>query len=205
MNSYRNIPLWENTRRIAILQEFRNDVVSYFDNCKYEWMVDGVIENDDAKQAHQRINSTLDQATRIIEAAGIPQTVRWTPPPVVGGYVQQIHILLNLFELTSFRIPSQRAVDLIERALGVYRSDRMAALRRTINPFWWLFRGLLWSVRIPFIFLGAMGYDMARMERSAWGKLFKVLVGVAQFALALLMILNLLGLLPIAKALLGIK
>ena len=183
------------------MHKFRNEIVKYFDNSKYERMVEGVIENDDAKQAHQRINSTLDQATRIIEAAGIPQTVRWTPPPVVGGYVHQIHILLNLFELTSFRIPSQRAVDLIERALGVYRSDRGAALCRTINPLWWLFRGLLWSVRIPFIFLGAIGFDTPRLEQSTLGKLVKVLAGMS----ALLTILNYLGWLKAAKALLGIE
>ena len=205
MNSYKNIPRWENTRRIKILQEFHNDVVRYFDNCKYEWPADGLIENADAEQARQRINTRLDQATRIIEAAGIPQTVMWQPPPITGEYAQQIHVLLNLFELTSFRMPSQRAMDVIERALGVYRSDRGAALCRTINPFWWLFRGLLWSVRIPFIFLGAMGYDAARMEQSALGKLVKMVGTVLVGTSALLTILNYLGWLKEAKALLGIE
>ena len=114
-------------------------------------MVDGPIENTEAVQARQRINSTVDQAQRIIEAAGIPPSMRWMPPRMMGGHVQQINLLLNLFELDRFQIPSQNAVDFIERAIGVYQSDRMAAIRRTINPFWWLFRGLLWFARIPFV------------------------------------------------------
>ena len=209
MNSYRNIPLWENTRRIKILQEFHNDVVSYFDNCVYDkhsWMVEGRgIENTEAVQARRRFNSAVAQAQRIIGAAGITQIIEWTPPPAGGGYGQLIDVFPNLFELASFQIPHRRAVDLIERALGVYQSDRMAALLRTINPFWWLKRGLLWVSRIPFIFLGAMGYDAARMEGSALGKFFRTIITLVGTAAALLTILNLLGLLPTAKALLGIE
>ena len=111
-------------------------------------------------------------------------------------------MLFNLFEFPRFRIPFQNAVDLIERAIGVYQSDRMAAIRRTINPFWWLFRGLLWSVRIPFILLGAMGYDAARMERSNAGKNVKLLLAISAL---LLTILKLMGWLPAAKAQLGIE
>ena len=209
MNSYRNIFIWENTRRIEALEEFRNDVVSYFNNYvhdEHSWMVEGRgIENTEAVQARRRINSTVAQAQRIIEAAGIPQIIMWTPSPMVGGNAQQIDVLPSLFELDSFRIPHKRAVDLIERALGVYQSDRIAALRRTINPLWWLFRGLLWSVRIPFIFLGAMGYDAARMERSALGKFFKAIIALVGMAAALLTIFNEPGWRTAAKALLGIE
>ena len=54
------------------------------------------------------------------------------------------------------QIPANTAVDFIERALGVYQSDRRAALVRTINPLWWLSRGLLWFARIPFVFLDGL-------------------------------------------------
>ena len=212
MNSYRNIPLWENVRRLEILGEFRNDVVRYFENCEHPeraWMVDGPIENTEAVQARQRINSTVDQAQRIIEAAGIAPSMRWMPPRMMGGHVQQINLLLNLFELDRFQIPSQNAVDFIERAIGVYQSDRMAAIRRTINPFWWLFRGLLWFARIPFVVLGAVGFDAARMERSVLGKFFKAIISAIMtlvgMVAALLTIFNEPGWWTAAKALLGIE
>ncbi len=208
MNSYRNIPLWENTRRLRVLEEFGNDVVKYFDNSKYEWMLEGRTENSDAVQARPRINSTLDQARRIIAAGGISELITWTPPPAVGGHVQQLHVFPNLFELHRFHIKPQYAVDLIERTHGVYQRDRPAALRRTINPFWWLFRGLLWFTRIPFVFLGAVGFDAGRAEGSVFGKIFKLLLATSaalvSAAAAVLTILHHLGWLEEAKALLGI-
>ena len=208
MNSYKNIPMWENARRRHVLEEFHDDVVSYFNNLVHNedsWMVEGQIENTDAVLARQRINHTVDQAQRIIRAAGIAQIIKWTPPPQVGGYVQQIDVLPNLFELTSFQIPHTRAVDLIERALGVYQSDRPAAFRRTINPLWWLFRWLLWFARIPFVFLGAVGFDAARAEGSVVGKFFKAIFASLAATAALLTVLSFLGQLPWAKALLGIE
>ena len=205
MNSYRHISLWENSRRLRVLEEFRNDVVSYFNNSSPLGIGEGRREGTEAVQARQRINLTVPQAHHIIEAAGIAPSMRWMPPRMMGGHVQQINLLLNLFELDRFQIPSQNAVDFIERAIGVYQSDRMAAIRRTINPFWWLFRGLLWFARIPFVVLGAVGFDAARMERSVLGKFFKAIIALVGLAAALLTIFNEPGWWTAAKALLGIE
>ena len=201
MNSYRNIPIWENVRRVEVLEKFRDDVVSYFSNSNAMELGEGRRENTDAVQARQRINLTVDQARRIIEAVGIPQIIRWTPPPIVGGDVQHLDVLPSLFELDSFQIPHERAVDLIDRALGVYQFDHKAALRRTINPFWWLKRSILWLLSIPFVLLGAVGFDAGRAEGSFFGKMFKLLVATS----AVLTILNYMGWLPAARALLGIE
>ena len=205
MNAYKNIPLWENSRRCRVLVEFRDDVVSYFNNSSILGMGEGRREKPEAVQARRRINLTVIQAQRIIEAAGIAPTITWTPPPMIGGYVQRIDVIFNLFELDRYQIRADHAVGFIEMAFGVYQSDREAALRRTINPFWWLFRGLLWFARIPFVFLGAVGFDVARAEGSALGKFFKVIFALVTATAALLTILNLLDWLPGAKALLGIK
>ena len=121
-----------------------------------------------------------------------------------GGYVQRIYLILNLFELDRYQISPNHAVAFIERALGVYQSDRPATLRRTIDPLWWLFRGLLWFARIPFVFLGAVGFDAARAEGSVLGKFFKASFALVTVTAALLTTLNLLGWLPAVKSLLGI-
>ena len=205
MNSYKNIPLWENLRRQRVLEEFRKDVVSYFKNSSYRRMVRGRTEATEAVQARQRINLTVAQAHRIIRAARIAPMLTWTPPPNIGGYVKQIDLIINLFELDQYQIPPKRAVDFIEMAIGVYQSDRTAALRRTINPLWWLFRGLLWFARIPFVFLGAVGFDSARAEGSRFGKFFKAIFALVTATAALLTILNLLDWLRAAKALLDIE
>ena len=197
----RSIPLWENVRRCRVLEEFRNDVISYFSNGSPLGMGEDRRDEDEAVQVRRRINHTVDQAHRIIVAAGLAPMVMLTPSPMIGGYAQPIDVILNLFELHDCQISEKRAVDLIERALGVYQSDRTSALRRTINPFWWLFRVLLWFVRIPFVFLGAVGFDVVRAEGSTLGNIFKLLIATS----ALLTILNLLGWLSAAKVLLSIK
>ena len=143
MNSYKNISWWENTRRLRILEKFRNDVLSYFNNSSSLGRGEGRQESTEAVKARQRINLTVDQAHRIIIEADIAPTVTWTPPPMFGGSAQQIYLILNLFELGYYQISAKHAVAFIERALGVYVSDRPAAFRRTINPLWWLFRVLL--------------------------------------------------------------
>ena len=196
MNSSRNISIWENTRRIEVLQEFHNDVVRYFDSST---------EATEARQARQRINLKVDQVCRIIVKADIATTMTWTAPPVVGGRKQQLDILLNLFNLDHYRIPVDHAVDFIERAIGVYQSDRTAAWVRTFNPFWWLLRVILWVTRIPFLLLGAMGFNAARVEGSKLGKFCKVILSLLLAVSALLTILHLLGWLSAAKALLGIE
>ena len=132
------------------------------------------IEEPDALRARQRINLTTVKVHRIILAACIAPIITWSPPPLIGGRVQEINLILNLFGLDRYNISASHVVGFIEMALGVYQSDRTAALRRTINPLWWLFRGLLWFIRIPFIVLGAVGFDADRAERSVLGRLVKL-------------------------------
>ena len=205
MNSYKDIPLWENVWRCRVLVKFRENVISYFNNSSPLRLGEGRREETEAVQARQRINHTVIQAHHIIEAAGVPSSMSWAPPPMIGGHVREIDLFLNLFELDRYQISANSVVGLIEMALGVYQSDRTAALRRTSNPFWWLFRWLLWFARIPFVFLGAVGFDVARAEGSALGKFVKLVTATIMAIAALLTILNYLGWLPAAKALLRIE
>ena len=205
MTSYRNISLFQNTSRCRILMEFRDNVISYFNNSTPVKMGEDRIEEPDALQARQRINLATVEVHRIILAAGISPIITWSPPPMVGGRVQEIDLILNLFGLDRYHISANHAVGFIEMALGVYQSDRTTALRRTINPLWWLFRGFLWFIRIPFVVLGAVGFDADRAERSVSGRLVKLVAALLTATAALLTILNLLGWLPGAKALLGIR
>ena len=168
MNPYRNISLRDNSRRLRILEEFRNDVVSYFNHSSPLRLGEGRREETEAVQARQRINLTVIQARRITEAAGIAPSMTWTPPRMMGGRVQEIDLFLNLFELDRYHISANHAVGFIEMALGVYQSDRTAALRRTINPFWWLFRWLLWFARIPFLVLSAMVLTQRARREARW-------------------------------------
>ena len=190
MNSYKHIPIWENAQRINALVQFRNDVVIYFNNS----------ENQGAEATRRRINFSVDQAHGYIRAANVNPALIYTSS--LTSNPGHFDLITNLFALgPPFDIPPQRAIDIIDRAIGVYQLDRRAAWYRTVNPLWWLWRGFLWSVRIPFFFLGSVGFDVASAEKRGWGKWVRVLTVVAE----LLTILYLMGWLPAAKTLLGIK
>ena len=205
MNSYKHILIWENTRRIRILNEFRNDVVIYFNNSTPLGLGDGRSEAPEAVKARQRINLGVNQAQDTIVAAGVTLRMTWTLPPMVGGYVQRIDLIDNLFELDRFQISPNHAIGFIERAIGVYVSDRRAALWRTFNPLWWLWCAFLWFARTPFLLLGGMGFNADSAERSWLGRFFKLIFSFVLLVAALLTILHLMGWLPAAKTLLDIK
>ena len=95
MNSYKNIPLWENARRRRVLVEFRNNVFSY--------------SNTDATQARRRINLTVDQAHCIIVAAGITPIRRRMAPAL--GVTLDINVIVNLFDLHENEMSENCAVD----------------------------------------------------------------------------------------------
>ena len=202
MNSYRDISIWENKRRLWALEQFHNDVLTYFFKKERK-------DVDEAGKAHQRINFAAIQALHIIRAAGINTAVTYSPPPATGRPAQHVDLISNILLLAEFNVPESvlevQLISFIEMALGVYQSDRTEAWVRTFNPFWWLFRGLLWFTRIPFVLLGQIGFNAARAEGSALGKFFKAIIALVTVAASLLTTLHLLGWLPAAKSLLGIE
>ncbi len=166
MNSYRRIHFWENTRRLQILKKFHSDVVIYFNSPK----------KTESVQARERITHTVDWAHHIIYGANVNPIIKWRAPSNVGRYTHDVDVIYNVFKLDEFEIPESQVTDLIERAIGVYQSTRRAALFRTINPFWWLFRLLMWFARIPFIVLDEIGFPTTSWEGSLLGKRLKVLL-----------------------------
>ena len=204
MNSYENIPIWENSRRINLLSEFHKKVVSYFEEGSFNWMETRHQEGSIAARVRPTINLSINEVNQIVNAAGVATTVTWTSPPVTGGFVREVDVLVNLFELSRFQIDPTYVTSTIERAIGVYTSNRMAAFLRTINPLWWLLKFSIWIARIPFRILGTAGFNTALVERSFFGRVFKLLVILASTIAALLTTLQLLGWLPVVKKFLGL-
>ena len=200
MNAY-----WENQRRQDKLKKFRNLIVTYFNNTRpHEWLVDARSENDVAQQARSEINLMVDEISALLHAADIVPTVTVTPPPAIGGHVQRVHLLMNMFLLDRHQIPPHHVDDLLLRAIGVYKSDERYSIRRTINPLWWFKAVLIWIAHAPFSVLRAAGFDANRAERSVLGKLVKGLLIVIPVLASLLAIADLLGGIEWLKDKLGI-
>lgn len=194
MNYYNKIPIWENRRRVKLLNEFRNLVVTYFNNTTpigfggFE-----LRENEQAVNARQVINHNLQQLYTIVIAAGVNPLIEYTPPPAVGGYIRSINVILNIFNLSRFEIRPPVLLDYIDRSIGIYKNDKTNALLRTLNPLFWLGLVFEYIARLPFKIIGKMGFDQEKAESSFIGKIVKGIFYVITVLAALLTILNLLG------------
>ena len=152
LHQYRNITFWENKRRVERLTEFRAAVKTYFDDSGYRWTEEkgeySWIEGEKAKEARQKINFMFNEICEIVHAAGVSTMIQ-SP----SGDIKDI--LFNLFALEPNITPNHR-LDLPDRAIGVYETDRRKSLGRTFNPFWWLVRMLTWLVHALTWFAGLL-------------------------------------------------
>jgi len=201
MNYYKRIPIWENRKRVDFLVEFKKLVCDYFNNVsRADWSLN-IIENETAKQTRSKINMKLHKAHFIVVAAGVNSSVFYTPPPAVGGLAGNIDVILNIFHLCFYRIDSQEALDIIDRAIGIYEDDKKNSLFRTFNPFFWLGLVLDYIVSLPFKILGKIGLNQEKIETSIVGKVIKGILYLITIVAAFLTILEKLGYLEAFKSL----
>ena len=100
---------------------------------------------------------------------------------------------------TAFRFPPTNLMDVIDQGIGIYETDRRAALLRTINPFFYLGIVLDWIVRVPFLLLGKAGFDQQKVEMSFVGRVIKGTIYIVTALASLLTVLQLLNYLEPVK------
>lgn len=137
MLSINNITYFQNKSRIDFLIGFRDRLSEYFNNAKMNTYVEARIENDRASQLRQEINYDIEQAARIVTAANVNIHITQYPPPMVGGPILNIDLIRNVFQ-TYIGVSNVHVFDVIDKAIGSYKSNSKSAIIRTINPFYYL-------------------------------------------------------------------
>lgn len=199
MRFFNEILIWENKRRVQKLLEFRSDVVEYFSNSKYDWMNRERIENDKSKAARQKLNRALEYAHDVLICSGTGTQIRYTPPAAIGGYIQDLDLVENIFNLQNYQISHNNLLDIIDRAIGIYESDQSSAVIRVVNPFFYLEIFLDWISTIPFKLLAKLGFNQVKAQESFIGKIFKGLVYLITALASFLTVLQLIDHLDPAK------
>jgi len=206
MRGYKKILIWENKKRIGLLIKFRNLVVEYFNNVQTSTnsgleihFFAEPIENNNAQRKRSEINENINKAHSIILAAGVPTSVTRYPPPAVGGHVIDINIFASIFDFQNLNLDPKLIVDIIERAIGVYKNDRINSFIRTINPFYWIFLIIDYITSLPFVILGQIGFNRGKIEGSFIGKISKAIFNLIIVFASLLTILEKLGYLDYLK------
>jgi hypothetical protein len=200
MTYYTKILHWENENRIGRLIEFRELLIEYFKNSHVEWGLNERIEDQKAQEARSKINRMMGRIHAIILASGVNPALQYTPPRAIGGYIQNIDIIENIFNLTSFQISPNSILDFIDRSIGVYEGNSGPALRRTINPFFYFSLAFDLLAAAPFIFIGRVGFDRHKAEQSLLGHILKAVIYIIGALASFLTVLQLLDLLEVWKA-----
>jgi len=135
---YKDIPFWENSARLKLLTHFRSLVKTYFENSILN-MVSGIYnEKPEATDAKQAINLILKNAYAIISHADIKTYTASTPSVSIRERGNNMNLILNIFNLGRNEIEPDTAIEYIDRAIAVYKTDRVSSLIRVINPFFWM-------------------------------------------------------------------
>ena len=194
MSSYKKISFFENRKRIQTLIAYRNLVIKYFNS------------NQTDTEARLKINLIMREIRNIILYAGINPLLTYTPPPLVGGYIQRIDLVLNIFILQDFQIPPQNLLDVVEQAIDIYKSNTISALIRLFNPFFYL--GIIFNLlaQVPFVLIENAGFNRQKAEESIGGRLIKgfvyIMSSIVTMVTSVLTILHLLGYLEPTKEML---
>lgn len=160
------------------LSEFRNDIIEYFNNVQYDRYERENIENESAIQARSIINQKVPLAHKLISGTGIDTRILYSPPPMIGGYRQNVDVLANIFNLRTYSISPITVLDLVDRAIGVYVHDQNSALIRTFNPLFWIGELLDFIISLPFKLLRRAGIPTQKIEESYFVKIAKVMLYV---------------------------
>lgn len=193
MKYYKSIPIWENIRRTKLLKQFRRLTLEYFDNIEF----DGINIDPNIGKKGLKIRQEINQVNReigiIIRTAGIPSSVKHFPAPAVGGFVTDVDLITNIFNLHSYDIPPIQVIDVVDQAIGVYLSNRFVATVRTVNPFFWISILLTWLASLPFRLISSAGFDAVKIKKSVWGKLISLMFQSIVLMGTVLTILQILG------------
>jgi hypothetical protein len=135
---YRDISFGENRARLRLLTEFRDLATEYFDNSRINMMDETTVEEQTAGEARNAINRILKNAYITIRMADVKTAATSSSSLAYGGHGKNIDLIMNIFNIGRNNIPHHAAIDYIERAIEVYKSNRLDSFIRTINPFFWI-------------------------------------------------------------------
>ncbi|KPJ97666.1 MAG: hypothetical protein AMK71_12905 [Nitrospira bacterium SG8_35_4] len=135
---YTDISFGENRTRLRLLSEFRDLAMQYFENSRLNMMDETMIEEQKASEARNAMNLIMKQAYTTIRLADIKTAATSSASLAYGGHGKNIDLIMNIFNISRNNIPHHAAIDYIERAIEVYRSNRLDSFIRTINPFFWI-------------------------------------------------------------------
>ena len=191
MTHFKKKTFFENRYSLIKLNEFLNLIEQYFRTVGWNYKVP-IVEHEGVRNLRTRINNLIPTINKIILASDLQANIIHTSPPMTGSRMTKLDIINNIFNLHSYQLAPQMVIDLIERAIGVYSTDQVSSIVRTINPLFWITKCMDRIFDIPLYLLTKAGFQEAK-KNSAGMKLFRFIFNLSVFIASTLTILHLLG------------
>jgi len=138
LKHYTELTFRENRERLRELLKFKELVETYFDNSRLNLLSGSYVEKQEASDARVAINAIMQKMYTVMRLADIKTSAAYSSSVNIGGDCQNIDLILNMFNLGRNEIPPNAVIDFIERAIDVYKSNRLHSFIRTINPLFWI-------------------------------------------------------------------
>ncbi len=168
MRHFRKIPFWENKARQEAIEKFATLLEDFYGyanpNCP------------EARNSRKEINLAMNNVHTIILKARIAPRITYSPPPIIGGYIKEVNVILNYDNLAHYEIPKEKVFDFLHITLGKYRDDYNKSIIRTYNPLFWLGYIIDYLVGLPFALFGWFGFDRDKAEYSFFGRFVKGII-----------------------------
>ena len=191
MTHFKKKTFFENRYSLIKLNEFLNLIKQYFGKVKWTDKVP-IIEHEGVRNLRTRINKLIPTINKIILESDVQAIILHRSSPITGSRVTELEIISDIFNLHIYQLTPQLAIDFIERAIGVYSTDRNSSIIRTVNPLFWFIKCMDHIFDIPLYILTKAGFQEAT-KNSVGMKLFRFIFNLSVFIASTLTILHLLG------------
>ena len=195
MRGYKYIGPVENTRRLNLLIDFRNQAISYFNSRRAAFNSLRPQDTEDSQTYRRHINTHISEIDEIIMAADVFPSVQWSPPPIIGGRARNLNLIANIFNLDAYRISPEVLLDFLDRAIGKYEKNAKGSIFRLFNPFFYASLVVYAFSIAPFWFFREIGFKTHTVESSFFGRTIKFLFALIPLLASFLGILKHLDLL----------
>lgn len=180
MKRHDQITYLRNRFRAREVREFRALVEDYFARLAPD--PDGMaLDWEGAQAIRAQIHRRLPRILQVVRAAGLEgrrDPLATDPGPALGNP----DVLQRIFSTRFADGGEQEIYDVLDMALGVYEGDRLVALGRTVNPFFYAAMLLGWVGRAPRRLLRTIGIGSRPSRQALAAEVARLEAVAARFA-----------------------
>jgi hypothetical protein len=172
---YSKIPIWENKHRIeylTVFRDFANDIRPAFNTQPRIPVSPTTGKPFEQGQRYTEFNERKPLAHQMILLAGIKTRREFAARVKGNSSLIEVDVIEQYWSLETLGVSFRAPQDIIEEAIGRYKTDQKKAQRRTWSPLFWAARFIEWIIQFP-VWLISLTFSIEeeKVARSWYGRL----------------------------------